>query len=111
MHLFCIFPVFFLYFLVGNAIDTHTQKKIVAIQTPLTGYKIACIISSFQNRDEDFNVLYYYSPGRPSFDVGLGGEAERPRGGGVLVLGLESGVRGILGLETKGVSYCGLKRR
>ena len=52
----------------------------------------------------------YYSPGRPSFDVGLGGEAERPRGGGVLVLGLESGVRGILGLETKGVSCCGLKR-
>jgi len=26
----------------------------------------------------------------------------------VLVLGLESGVRGILGFETKGVSYCGL---
>ena len=57
----------------------------------------------------ELNEYYHYSPGRPSFDVGLGGEAERPRGGGVLVLGLESGVRGILGLETKGVSYCGLK--
>ena len=29
----------------------------------------------------------------------------------MLVLGLESGVRGILGFETKGVSYCGLKRK
>ena len=41
-------------------------------------------------------------PGLPSFEDGLGGEADRPKGGGVLVLGLESGVRGILGLETKG---------
>ena len=50
-------------------------------------------------------------PGRPSFDTGLGGEADRPRGGGLLVLGLESGVRGILGLETKGVSYGGLNTK
>ena len=49
-------------------------------------------------------------PGLPSFDVGLGGDADLPGGGGVLVLGLDSGVRGILGRDTNAFSYSGLQR-
>ena len=44
------------------------------------------------------------SPGLLSFDEGLGGDADRPKGGGVDVLGLESGVRGILGLDVNAFS-------
>lgn len=36
------------------------------------------------------------------FEDGLGGEVDRFKGGGVLVLGFEFGVRGILGFEIKG---------
>lgn len=43
-------------------------------------------------------------PGFSSFDVGLEGDTDLPSGGGVLVLGLESGVRGILGLEINAFS-------
>ena len=48
-------------------------------------------------------------PGFSSFDAGLEGDDDLPSGGGVLVLGLESGVRGILGLEINAFSYSGLR--
>lgn len=48
-------------------------------------------------------------PGFSSFDVGLEGDTDLPSGGGVLVLGLESGVRGILGLEINAFSNSGLQ--
>ena len=60
---------------------------------------------------ESNNVRSHYSPGLPSFDVGLGGDADLPSGGGVLVLGLESGVRGILGLDSNALSNSVLKHR
>lgn len=50
-------------------------------------------------------------PSLPSFDVGLGGDADLSSAGGVLVLGLESGVRGILGLEMNAFSYSGLRNK